>query len=1018
MKISETGFENPHLIEPALKRIAELAKERGFAANSLKKLEQHIASAFEKGVADPDMALISLERLFSETSRDLSWLLEKNRLETCLKFFGYCEFLGQQALKNPEQIRTALEGIEQGESSRENIFGALEQNISGADSFEALSRGLREFKSEQYLRLGLANLVVDDRLEAELREVSVIAEAALSLGLKGLLELAQAKKLPGLSDFKNTASICVLGMGKLGSNELNFSSDIDLIYLCPDLQSLSSAADSEAELRKYSQIGELLTKLMSEITELGFIFRTDLRLRPGGENGPLVNPCDSALDYYLNFGRNWERAAFLRARPLAGDIALGEKFLSELQGFVFRRLHDFASFEDLKGLKIQIDQEARKQAGLDGFAGYDLKLGPGGIREIEFFVQALQLIYGGKHQEIRIPNTMKALSALNKLELVKGQDAEILSRAWHFLRRVEHRIQLKALRQDHRIPKNNRGQTVLARSFGFTAADGREKFLAELEKVSSSVAEIFSGLFGEEKEAAPKPARFEKLLAQNAEPEDLEPEFEQMGFSDPDLAAESWLRILSPLQRADRAPKLLAEILPILLEEIIVSSEPDLAIRQLERFLSKTNASAGYLSLLKDHPGLRKLLLDLFSGSEFLGNLLINFPELLDELVSPSALRERNASELESELEKNLSATGDYEEKLARLRRFQKMELLRIGTDELAGRMGARVLEERLSLLAGIILEQAYKASWDELVKIFGKPMADEQGERAGLLILGLGKLGSREMGWASDLDLIFIYQGSGRTDGAKSIDVHEFFVRLSQKFIATLQSQTGQGFLYKIDTRLRPSGTHGPLVVSVEGFESYHKSEAQVWEKQSLIKARPLVDGAGIRASVIKQVSKSIYSGNQESFLKEEMKKLLLRVKSELARENENVYDIKFGYGGEMELEYIVQYLQLVHAEHRPDLRVGNTWRALEQLKELEIITGPEYDILTDALWFFRRVSSRLRIYQDRPEHQIRIEPSVLDRLVKKIDVEGMSSGDQLREKLDHSRQGVHKIFMKYIGD
>ena len=1018
MKISDTGFENPHLIEPALKRIAEKAKERGFSAAALKALELQIAGAFEKGVADPDMALISLERLFSETGQDLTWLLENDRLMTCLNFFGYCEFLGQQALKNPEQVRAALQGIEQGELSRGKIFSALEQKISGADSFEALSAGLREFKNQQYLRLGLANLMVDYRLEDELAEVSVIAEAALSLGLKGLLELARSKKLPGLSDFKSTAAICVLGMGKLGSSELNFSSDIDLIYLCPDQQSLSGAADSEAELRKYSQVGELLTKLMSEITELGFIFRTDLRLRPGGENGPLVNPCDSALDYYLNFGRNWERAAFLRARPLAGDIALGEKFLSGLQGFVFRKLHDFASFEDLKGLKVQIDHEARKQAGSDGFAGYDLKLGPGGIREIEFFVQALQLIYGGKFQEIRAPNTMQALAALNKLGLVKDQDAEILSKSWRFLRRVEHRIQLKALRQDHRIPKNKRGRTVLARSFGFTAADGDDKFFAELAQATSAVAQIFSGLFGEEKEAAPKPARLEKLLAQNTEPEDLEPEFEQMGFADPDLAAESWLRILSPLQRADRAPRLLAEILPILLEEIIVSPEPDLALRQLERFLSKTNASAGYLSLLKDHPGMRKLLLGLFAGSEFLGNLLINFPELLDELVSPTALQERNANQLESELEKNLSAGRDYEDKLSRLRHFQKMELLRIGTEELAGRLGIRVLEERLSLLAEIILEQAYKASWDELVKNFGKPMADDQGERAGLLILGLGKLGSREMGWASDLDLIFIYQGQGRTDGARSIEVHEFFVRLGQKIISTLSSQTGEGFLYKIDTRLRPSGTHGPLVVSVDGFESYHKSESQVWEKQSLIKARPLVDGAGIRESVMKQVSRSIFSHNQESFLKEEMKKLLLRVKDELARENENVYDIKFGYGGEMELEYIVQYLQLVHAGQRPDLRAGNTCRALEMLKELEIITGPEYDILKDALWFFRRVSSRLRIYQDRPEHQIRIETSVLDRLVKKIDVEGIDSGDQLMEKLDRSRQGVHKILKKYIGD
>lgn len=1009
----DQGFENPRLAQTTLQNILEHAARRGFEEPARKVLAEKISRTFAQGVADPEAALISLERLFSEGDSELIWLLAGERLEKVLKFFGYSEFLGRHALKYPEQLKSALEKIERGKAVREKIFQELEEKISGAQSFEELSRGLRVFKNERYLVLGLENLFALDRLEDEMAEVSWIAEACLELGLQQLLKLRSGKKRVGENGCEAKTPLCVLGMGKLGSGELNFSSDIDLVYLCPES---GSAAGDDNRFREYTSLAEQLTRLLSEITELGFIFRIDLRLRPGGENGPLVNPLDAAVDYYQNFGRNWERAALLRCRPLAGELALGRKFLQEIESFVFRRSHDFASFEDLKELKTRIDQEARRQAGQDGFSGYDVKLGPGGIREIEFFVQALQLIYGGRHPELRIPHTMQALNKLQEKGLVNAKDAQALAEAWHLLRRIEHRIQLKNLRQDHCIPKSRRGQEILARSFGFCGKDATEKLKSEMARATTAVASIFSGLFGEELKQPSN--RFVKLLDFEAEPEEMETEFAQLHFEEPDLAAESWSRILNPLRRAQRAPRLLAEVLPVLLQEIAASPEPDLALLQLEKFLSRTGAGAGYLSLLKDHPAVRKMLVDFFSTSEFLGNLLIGHPELLDELVSPAALKPRTASELESELESFLAAAADYEEKLARLRRFQKMELLRIGMEELSGRLEQKSLEERLTILAEIILEQAYKVSWDELVSRHGKPGRESQGQLPGLLILGLGRLGSREMSWASDLDLIFIYQGHGSTSGEQPLEVHEFFIRLCQKIISTLQTQTSHGFLYKIDTRLRPSGTQGPLVVSVDGFDDYHRSESQVWEKQALIKARPLVDGAGIRGKVMSQVERGIYAKTDPSHLKQEMRKLLARVKDELARENENLYDIKFGYGGEMELEYIIQYLQLLHGESRPEIRAGNSWLALDKLYELEIISRSDYLSLREALALYRRLSSRMRIYRDRPEHRVRLQPKLLDRLAKKSGIDGLDSGEKLLKKLSGSRELVHRLLSKYIGE
>jgi len=1011
MQISTDGFENPNLIAPGLKKIEKRAREIGFSATQLKSFQKKLKLAFDRGIADPDQALLSLERLFLE-NEDLKWVLQKERLSAALRLFGYCEQVSQWALKSPANFLAALKKVEQGKTSKGQIFQELSDKTEDAESFKTLSSQLREFRHQEYLRLALANLGSEDRFEDEIAELTDLAEASLELGLKELLRLMQAGKIPQLKKICPPLSLCVLGMGKLGSEELNFSSDIDLIYLTPPLAEEGKAGSDLLNI--YAQFAQLFTELISKITEQGLVFRVDLRLRPGGENGPLVNPDDSALDYYLNFGRSWERAAMLRARPVGGDLELGKKFLSELGPFLFRRFHDFASLEDLKEIKNRIDREAKKESGQKGFAGYNLKLGPGGIREVEFFVNALQLIYGGKNPGLRVTRTMSALSALNQLGLVKDQDAEILKRSWKFLRKLEHRIQLKDLRQEHKIPKTRRGQEILARSLGYFGKDGPGKFLSELGKSLNEVQEIFSGLFGEE---AKEEKKLTRLVDWESGTDELEQEFQKLGFAEPDLAMENWARILKPLSQGKPGPRLRTDLLPVLLEEISSSPEPDLALRQFERFLSRTGARVGFLSLLKDHPGVRKLLLNLFSTSEFLGNLLINHPELLDELVSPQALKERGISELEAELAREANSGRDYEEKLARMRRFQKLELLRIGLKDLAGELEVRELEQRLSTLAELILKQAYQVSWEAMIAKYGAPVK-RTGEKNGLVVLGLGKLGSGEMSWASDLDLIFIFQGEGETSGKNPLEVREFFIKLSQKIIATLQAQTPEGFLYKIDTRLRPSGTYGPLVVDAAAFEEYHRSQSRVWEKQALIKARVMKDGAGIKDEISGQIANSVFRGNRPEHLKEEMQKLIRRVRTELAQERENLYDIKFGYGGEMELDYILQYLQMANGESRPEIRAGNSWAALEQLKKFKLLENSEFRRLQETLLLFRRVSARLRIFQDRPENLIRLEESELERLARKIHLPGIDSGRELRKGLEAAREKVHGIFVKYIGD
>jgi len=1015
MKLRADGFENPHLIEPKLNNIYKQAQGSGFSADELKSLKQKIKQAFEQGVADPDSALNQLELFFAEPSLDLKWLLKGKALFLVLRLFGYCEFLSQLALKNPDWLKTALAQLKDKKRAYPQIAKRLESKLSKAGSFEEFSRSLREFRNQEYLRLALANLGEPDRLEEELLELSFLAEACLELGLKYLFKLGQEGKIPlAQQNFSSLPLLSVLGMGKLGTYELNFSSDIDLIYLCSNPS--PSSSETEAQLKAYFRLAELFTRLLSEITAEGFVFRVDLRLRPGGESGPLVNSFESALDYYLNFGRAWERAVFLRARPVSGDRGLAQKFLSELEPFVFKKFHDFTSLEELKEIKFKIKAEAKSRSQANGLSGYDLKLGSGGIREVEFFVQALQLIYGGRYSELKHKSTPQALKILNQLGLVKDADANILDRAWRLLRRLEHRIQLKNLYQDHSLPKNKRTQETLARSFGYIEKNGTERFFSELRQILEQVEEIFSELFGEEPKV--REGKFFKFITGEIEEEELEKEFAKLGFNEPDLAVKSWLRIIKPLERVKAGSQAMREALPVLLEEISKTAEPELALLQLERFLSRTGARFGFLALLKDYPPVRKVLIELFSASEFLGNVLVSHPELLDELVIPGILKERSPVELEAELEQELAQARDYEQKLFQLQRFQKLEFLRTGLKELGGGISIWELEQRLSLLAELILEQVYKISLSESIRRFGAPGFKKGEEASGLLILGLGKLGAQEMSWASDLDLIFIYQGEGMTQGKTQLSLHEFFVRLSQKIISLLESQTAEGYLYQIDTRLRPSGRFGPLVVSLSAFSEYQATRAQLWEKQAMIKARALIDGAGIREKVLSQIEKSVYFGNQPDQLKAEMNALLTRVRAELAQERENLYDIKLGYGGEMELEYIIQFFQLSYGERYPELRASSSWNALSALKNLKLIEEKEYLELVEILKFYRLLFSRLRIYQDRGEHQLKIEPNTLGRLAKKLFIPEIDSGEKLLAQIKSAREKVHSIFQKYLGD
>ena len=1020
------GFENPGAIETALRSLRQMLEEvPGSEPALVESFFQALASIFNAGLPDPDAALRHLENLVSEAHRQkiaLAWLFAPRGLPLLLPLLSGSHFLAQLLAREPDRFRLAvLESpfLDQAKPGPVMLREFLDR-LAGAESEESLLRELRRFKCDEFLRISTRDLAGLADLPVVARELSDLAEACIEGALEvetRLLTREYGEPVKEGDSGEKRPGFAVLGMGKLAGRELNFSSDIDLIYLSATDRGgtqggLSPALDLHAF---YTRLAENLTRSLSQTTADGFVFRVDLRLRPEGRNGPIVNSLEAALGYYESWGQPWERAALAKARPVAGDRELGQKLLSELDPFLFRKYHDFGSLEDLKEMKLQIDRQAGSLKSRIG-PGYDVKLGRGGIREVEFFVQALLLTYGGKRPQIRALATPEALDRLLADNLINSVEHEVLLASWKYLRTVEHRLQLKDERQVHELPASSRSLEILARHFGHRGPDAVERFLAELKDHAGAVSEIFQKLFYDPEQAlkAEGDPALLRLLDRELNRESLQAELKELGFEEPAASAENLLALRDGPPQAyfsRRSRRALSALAPLLLKEVVAAPDPDMALRLLERFLATIGARSTFLVLLRENPELTRFLVRLFGTSEFLGNFFVLHPELLDDLISAEALAERPPEKLRAELQESLKRESDFEGKLDALRRFHKIQTLRIGLQDLAGKLDEQGVEAALTALADLCLLESYRVSGEEVTRRWARPQAP-----GGLCILGLGKLGGQEMNYASDLDLIFVYSGEGRTRGKRKISVHEFFIKLAQQLITTLTTTTREGILYRVDTRLRPSGSHGPLVVSIESFETYHQQQAQVWEKQALIKARVLVDEAGISGRVMKSIAGNIYGGNPAEALVPEMRRIRERMEKELAQESKNRYDLKFGRGGQVDIEYLVQFLVLAHGERHPELREPNTLQALAALAGAGLLPEADRRVLEAAHRFYRRLENRLRIVSDRAAHQFPEEGPGLKRLARRLGYEGESAGQALIEDYERHREAVRDLFERYL--
>jgi glutamate-ammonia-ligase adenylyltransferase len=806
-------------------------------------------------------------------------------------------------------------------------------------------------------------------------------------------------------------------MGKLGSRELNFSSDIDLVYVY-QADGSTTGEHPLTHFAYYAKLAELVTESLSKVTEDGFVFRVDLNLRPDGHSGPIVNSVRAAELYYQAFGRSWERNALVKARPGAGDLPVGEELLAQLEPFVWRRSVDLGIIEEIQAMKARIDA----RAGAEGKD--DLKLGKGGIREAEFFVSALQLLHGGKLRDpgIRERAVLGALDRLLFAGIVPASARDAIADAYLFLRRAEHRVQMVDGRQTHRLPPPEE-RLGLARSMGYADV---ERFEAVLSGHRKRVADLFAGLLGTGGGSAPLDPELALLADQQVEPERRKEIALRRGFGDPDpciAAIDSMARRATPFSRMGDPAAAVA-----LLAEVVATPDPDQALAHLAEFAAALKSPEPYFRLLRDSHRVARQLVSLFGTSDFLSKRFLRHPELVDQLIrddqvvlvkTKEAFREGIAARL-STVPADAGIDDALERKLAELRRYKNEEVLRIAMHDIAGSIRLASVAEQLSDLAEALLRAALE-------------LAEEEARAKGrmppgrLTVMALGKLGGRELGYHSDLDLIFLYPATeaGGAEAPGQTGAHGLYARLAERFLSFLQMPLREGFLYKIDTRLRPSGNQGALVTSDLGFARYHLASpqspqvrSQLWERQALLRARFAAGDASFFEKVRGEVLLPVLFGApvDRVALSAEVIRMRERMESEIGKEATKGKNPKVGHGGIVDIEFAVQYLQLAHGNERPSIRSPSTPEALRLLREAGLLREATYEALSQGYDFHRRLATRMRIVHDYGIDYLPAGGPALAQLARRLGYHGEDPGARLLAEYGKVTDAVRAAFLDAV--
>jgi [glutamine synthetase] adenylyltransferase / [glutamine synthetase]-adenylyl-L-tyrosine phosphorylase len=896
--------------------------------------------------------------------------------------------LAELFTKGPEVVVQAARG---------NAFGAAD----APNANEAMHL-LRVAKRQAALAIALADIAGIWDVDKVTRELTFFADACVKGALRFMLREAaghaELAERAGAA-LEATTGLVVLAMGKYGAFELNYSSDIDLVIFY-DAQRFPFRKRDDPRGAAVD-IVKGVVRLLSEITSDGYVFRVDLRLRPDAGATQVAISTDAAEAYYEGMGQNWERAAMIKARACAGDPETGADFLKAIEPFVWRRNLDYAAIEDIHSIKRQI--HAHGGHGTIAVAGHNIKLGRGGIREIEFFAQTQQLILGGRNAALRPPATMAALDALCTRGLVTETTTAELKEAYRYLRKLEHRLQMIEDEQTHTLPKSDEAVAHVACFMGYPDAGSfGVALIHQLETVQGHYAHLF------EREAPLAGAEGNLVFTGVEDDPETLATIAAMGFHDAHHVANAirgWHHGRIRATRSARARELLTKLVPALLEALAASADPDAAFMQFDRFVSNLPAGVQLFSLFLARPELLKLVAEIAGSAPRLAVHLAQAPATLDALMDAdflTSLPKREA--LDAFLREQIAKASDFESKLDTARRFAKEQIFRVGVQIIQGRIKVENAGPAFANIAESIVGELLIAAEIELERTAGHVPGGR------FAVIAMGKLGGREMTAASDLDLIFVYdapQSHTHSDGAQPMPVIVYYARLAQRLIAALTVLTTAGGLYEVDMRLRPTGNKGPVAVSMESFRRYHETEAWTWEKLALTRARAIAGSpdlcreaeAAILATLTAQVDPAKLVANARE----------MRDKLAAQFPGKNRWDLKFAPGGLIDIEFVAQTLQLRDASVRPDVLSTNTIEALTRLRDRGALTAEGASTLIEASEFQQALTQVLRIAVDGTLDPQSVTPGLKALLLRAVEV---GDFEVLQHRLAGTQMSARAVF------
>ena len=932
--------------------------------------------------ANPDMALnraLHYARACVSPHNFFSLAVEIPQLiDDLMTAFGGSEYLSSILIRNPGYLPWLVAVMDaEGSASLQQRAAQLLQEMDSRRSGESKRAAMRRFKRRETLRIGMRDLLQTADVDETTAQLAAVADASFQAAYR--LAESEMEGEPLNAD-GSTAAYCVIGMGKLGGGELNFSSDVDILCVYSED---GETTLGEANQTYFQKLTEKLIEIMSAPTQEGYVFRVDLRLRPQGGSSPLARSLASYQGYYEAWGELFDRQALIKARYTAGDETLARRFLAMTEPFVYRALADAAEIEDVleEIYRTKLHIEARIAEKED--PRLHVKLGPGGIRDIEFTAQAMQLTSGGPDRSLRARGSIDAIDALAAAGRFSREEAERLKEAYRFMRRVENCIQLVSDQQRYSLPSDEAEWERHARRLGYTESPS-ETFRNDYVSRQKFIRRVFDRLFRADENS------FRRNMNRLLDEETPSPETEQFlrsyGLADAREASRALNALAKGSARVRFSPRVrraFRNFAEPLLSDLQETPDPALALKQLESFLSASKARASYYEMLRESGPIRQLVVRLLGESRFIGDILAQNPVVFELLVSGAEMTERFET-VEPLLEKlQTQAARSKEDPVYAARRFRQAQMVRIGARDLLDEYDVRAATLELSLLAEAILRFETERIFHELAERKGAP-AHEDGSPAAYAVIGMGKLAGRELNYSSDLDAQFVYSGPGKT--AKGEPNGAFFSQLATAVASQWKRPLLGSRFYDLDLRLRPYGRGGPMALTVEGYREYYDLHAELWERQAAVKSRPVAGCAALGARWMENARAFAYPHPLTPEEAEQIYNVRARKEEQAARETGRNRNFKSGYGGLVDIEFLAQALQMRWGVEYPDVRTPNTLEALEALTRRGKMEPTARDELRDAYLQLRKVEDRLQIVENRPHSSLPSGAEALSQLARRM--------------------------------